>query len=118
MGLSVDYLLELVDNGWHKVCFGSSGTLWKIGSPAWENKCDAAFNALSKNGPLPWVHMLRGFSLGGKRWPFASADSTNVAQASHWQQDKLEHPEYRARSMDAIQTPVRWHPRPQQRGLL
>jgi len=119
MGLSVDYLLKLVDDGWSKVCFGSSGTIWEIGSPQWERKCDEAFNALARNGPLPWTHMLRGLSLGGKRWPFASADSANVATSHHGQgHTKLEHPEYMARTIDAVQTPVHWHLRPQQEGLL
>ena len=119
MGLPVSYLLELVDEGWPKICFGSSGDIWKIGSDAWEHKCDEAFNALSQNGSLPWIHMLRGLSLGGKRWPFASADSANVATSHHGQgHTKLEHPEYMARTIDAVQTPVHWHLRPQQEGLL
>ncbi len=80
MGLPVDYLLALADE-WPRVCFGSSEQYWQVGSAAWESRCDEAFNALAKrHRHLPWVHMLRGLALAGDRWPFASADSVNVAR--------------------------------------
>jgi hypothetical protein len=38
-------------------------------------------NALCGDGPAPvWLHMLRGLRLAGSSYPFASADSTNVAR--------------------------------------
>tara|TARA_Y100000310_G_scaffold339951_2_gene434233 strand:+ start:91 stop:768 length:678 start_codon:yes stop_codon:yes gene_type:complete len=94
-----------------RLCFGSSGKYWQVGSLAWERRCDEAFNALAKEGGLPWVHMMRGLGLGGKRWPFASADSVNVA-TSH---SRLEvSPEYMAREIDAVQCPIVWNARPEQ----
>tara|TARA_Y100000310_G_C20139157_1_gene559461 strand:- start:152 stop:529 length:378 start_codon:yes stop_codon:yes gene_type:complete len=117
MGMPVDYLLELVDGGWGKICFGSSAEYWSVGSPSWESRCDEAFNALAKSGPLPWVHMLRGLSTTGKRWPFASADSATVAiragQHRLSERGSLEM-EMVARSIDAVQTPIRWQQRPVQ----
>lgn len=105
MGLSMDYLLELSDE-WPRLCFGSSGKYWVIGSQAWERRCDEAFNALSKrHGSLPWIHMLRGLALAGDRWPFASADSVNVARNF---KDSNTCPERMARRIDAVQCPIRW----------
>lgn len=115
MALSIDYLLELVDE-WPRVCFGSSGLYWEVGSPAWERRADEAFNALAKRGPLPWVHMLRGLSLSGDRWPFASADSVNVAR--NFKNKGAETcPERMARRIDAIQCPIKWAVRPEQRNM-
>lgn len=79
MGLSIDWLLEMVD-AWPRICFGSSGAFWQVGSEAWERRCDEAWNALERRGLRPWVHMLRGLDLADERWPFASADSVNVAR--------------------------------------
>jgi hypothetical protein len=76
LGLSIDYLLELCDD-WGRVCFGSAGDYWQVGSDRWARRMDEAFNALSTFGRLPWVHGLR--MLGQDGWPLASADSTNVA---------------------------------------
>lgn len=118
LGLPVDYLLELTD-AWPRVCFGSSGAYWAVGSEAWERRCDEAFNALARRGPLPWVHMLRGMALAGKRWPFASIDSTNVAQ--NFKRNTEESPggaEYMARALDAVQCPITWATRPEQQELV
>ena len=112
---SIDHLLKLSDLGFGKLAFGSSGRYWQIGSPHWENRVDEAFNALSKRGPLPWIHMMRGLSLGGKHWPFASADSTNVT-LHHDEQDVTA--EYMARQIDRSQCPVAWRTRPEQPNLL
>ena len=105
MGLDVDYLLYLTDN-YHKVCFGSSGQYWKVGSDKWSERCDHAFNALSKyRQSLPWIHMLRGLAQAGKQWPFASADSVNVARNF---KTAGKDPEQMARKIDSVQTPVFW----------
>lgn len=103
-GLSSDYLLELADN-WPRICFGSSGAYWQVGSAAWERRTDEAFNALEKRGLRPWVHMLRGLAMCGDRWPFASADSVNVARNF---KDTPICPERMARRIDAVQCPVKW----------
>lgn len=110
MGMPTDWLLELADV-WPRICFGSSDQYWQVGSEAWERRCDEAFNALAKRGPLPWIHMLRGLALAGDRWPFASADSVNVARNFKTAQVC---PERMARRIDAVQNPVKWTVRPTQ----
>lgn len=115
LALPIDYLLELVDQ-WPRVCFGSSGAYWQVGSDAWARRVDEAFNALArKHRYLPWIHMLRGLNLAGDRWPFASADSVNVARNF---KDSDTCPERMARNIDARQCPVRWHMRPEQMELV
>ena len=49
--------------------------------------------------------MLRGNAQGGKRWPFASADSAYVARSY---KDTKKDPELMARKIDRVQTPVTW----------
>lgn len=110
---SLDYLHFLVDN-YAKVCFGSSGEYWNIGTEKWERRLDTAFNSLAKNGPMPWVHMLRGLAQSGKRWPFASADSTNVARNY---KDRDRCPFEMANEIDQIQTPIFWVARPEQEEM-
>lgn len=107
----VDHLIRLVDHGFGKVCFGSSGRYWQVGSEDWERRADEAFNALAKRGPLPWVHMLRGLALCGDRWPFASADSVNVARNY---KDARTCPERMVRRIDAVQCPITWTVRAKQ----
>jgi hypothetical protein len=113
MGLSVDYLLDLA-NHWPRLCFGSSGAYWQVGSDSWCRRADEAFNALERRGLRPWVHMLRGLAMCGDRWPFASADSVNVARNF---KDTDTDPERMARRIDAIQCPVKWAVRAQQKEL-
>jgi len=80
LGLPTDYLLELVD-AWPKVCFGSAGNYWQIGSQVWRRRMDEAFDALlSRRRQLPWIHGLRMLGQVGCEWPLASADSVNVAR--------------------------------------
>lgn len=110
MAMSFDYLSFLTDN-FGKVCFGSSGEYWNVGSDSWCRRADAAFNHLAKYRHMPWIHMLRGLSLVGKRWPFASADSVNVARNF---KDKPQCPELMARKIDAIQCPITWEKQPVQ----
>ena len=115
LGLSVDYLLELAD-GWPRICFGSTSQYWQVGSEVWARRCDEAFNELAKRHRyLPWVHMLRGLALCGDRWPFASADSVNVARNF---KDGTTCPERMARRIDAVQCPTHWTPQPIQRRLV
>jgi len=113
MGLPLEYLIELAEV-WPRICFGSSGRYWQIGSPDWERRADAAFNALEAAGLRPWVHMLRGLAMSGDRWPFASADSVNVARNF---KDTSACPERMARRIDSIQCPVRWTVRAKQEEL-
>jgi hypothetical protein len=98
-----------------RVCFGSSGAYWQVGSEAWCRRADEAFNELSRRGPLPWVHMLRGMAVAGKRWPFASVDSVNVARNF---KDTDSCPEAMARVIDAVQCPIKWKIQPEQMDLI
>jgi len=105
LGLSLDYLLFLADR-WPKVCFGSSGEFWDVGSEKWCDRVDQAFNALARhNRHMPWVHMLRGLAMSGQRWPFASADSVNVAR-NH--KDYGRSAELMASKIDRVQCPAKW----------
>lgn len=105
LGLDIAYLLEIADN-WPRLCFGSSQEYWQVGSPAWERRVDAAFNELAKrHQQLPWIHMLRGLAQGGKRWPFASADSCNVAR-NFSSQSRC--PSIMASEIDGVQCPITW----------
>lgn len=81
LGLPIDYLIRLADD-WGRVCLGSAGQYWKIGTDVWCKRMDAAFNALtiSFGAQLPWVHGLRMLGQSSGPWPLASADSTNIAQ--------------------------------------
>lgn len=103
--LPLDYLDFLTDN-YPKICFGSSGEFWKIGSDLWISRIDKLFNHLSKKHRyLPHIHMMRGLSLSGTMYPFASADSTNVARNF---KDKNKCPELMARKIDSMQNPTSW----------
>ena len=110
----IEHIGLLLDLGFAKVCFGSSGQYWQVGSPQWERRVDEAFNWLAKNGSLPWIHMMRGLSLCGDRWPFASADSVNVARNY---KDMKVCPERMARRIDSVQNPIHWTPKPQTMDL-
>lgn len=105
MAEPIDHLIRLSEMGFGKLCFGSSGKYWQVGSAAWSSRADEAWNALEQRGLRPWVHMLRGLALAGDRWPFASADSVNVARNF---KDGGVCPERMARRIDAVQCPTRW----------
>lgn len=77
---SLDRLARLSD-GWVRVCIGSSGEYRQPGSQAWINRIDAAWDMLAKTNRRPMVHMLRAMKEASDgHWPFASADSTNIAR--------------------------------------
>jgi len=105
--LPVDWLLELCDN-YPRVCFGSSGQFWKIGTDEWKHRLDLGFNALQQRNMKNWIHMLRAMSAVSKGyWPFASADSTNVAR--NFKNKGYEKcPEGMARRIDAQQPKHNW----------
>lgn len=110
----IDVLLGFAQD-FGRLCFGSSGAYWQVGSDAWCRRTDEAFNELARRGPLPWVHMLRGMAVAGKRWPFASVDSVNVARNF---KDNNSCPEAMARVIDAVQCPVTWTPTFEQMELI
>lgn len=114
LALPIEYLLELADR-WPRICFGSTKQFWEIGSDRWCRRVDEAFNALAQRSQyLPHIHMLRGLSLCGDRWPFASADSVNVARNF---KDSNTDPERMARRIDSVQCPTKWTPVETQKGL-
>lgn len=113
LALPIDWLIELADR-FPRLCFGSSGRYWQVGSQTWERRADEAWNALEKRGLKPWVHMLRGLDLSGDRWPFASADSVNVARNF---KSRRVCPERMARIIDGRQSPISWKPPAETPGL-
>lgn len=112
MDESVDRLIRLTE-AWPRVCIGSTAEYRDVLSDMWVRRMDQAWNALAaKHRRTPTVHMLRGMQLSGREWPFASVDSTDVAQNHN-------RPHNTARAMadrwNAGQTPATWpgrHPQP------
>jgi hypothetical protein len=108
--------LEHLVNNWDRVCFGSSAQYAQVGSDAWSNRVNEAFNRICKGSGRPpaWIHMLRGMSLAGSQYPFASVDSTDIARNHN-------RPQNNAREMadrwDAQQCPAVWMPQPVQQVL-
>ncbi len=67
---------------------------------------DDAWDELARAfGRLPPIHMLRGMQCSGLRWPFASVDSTDIAQNHHREQNT---PRKMADRWDAMQCPGTW----------
>lgn len=111
----IERLLRLADE-WPRVCIGSTAEYAVVLSPQWKARMNHAFNQLSKRHRfLPWLHMLRGMQLSGREWPFASADSTDIAQ-SHFQPQNT--PRKMADRWDAKQCPGRWELVPEQLELI
>lgn len=108
-----DRILQFLDLGYTRICFGSSGEYKEVGSDKWHHRITQAFNRLSCNGPIPWVHMLRGMSLSGGQYPFASVDSTDVARNHNRKNNALN----MANRWDAMQCPAGWHPQQTQEEL-
>lgn len=101
----------MLDRGFGKICIGSTRE-HPPGSDPWRRKLEMVFNDLAQSpGPLPWVHMLRGIGqINRDGFPFASADSTNIAQ-NHKRNGQLVN---MVRRLDSIQAPMRWLPQPEQ----
>jgi hypothetical protein len=71
---------------------------------------DEAFNGLAqRHRRMPWIHMLRGMQLTTEAWPFASVDSTDVAQNHNRPQNTAIR---LADRWDAANCPPTWKPRP------
>lgn len=62
----------------------------------------------------PMIHMLRGMQLAGMRWPFASLDSTDIAQNHHREHNSAK---AMADRWDAMQCPKKWTSRETQEEL-
>lgn len=107
----INRLLTLLDT-WPRVCIGSSKEYAIVLSPEWSRRMDQCWNSIIKRHTrLPWIHMLRGMQLVDHRWPFASLDSTDIAQSHHREHNsalKL------ADRWDGKQCPASWKRRPEQ----
>lgn len=106
LGLPLEYLVELA-RGWPRVCLGSSGLYWKIGSPSWKARMVEAFKALSDADARPWVHGLRMMNEAGN-WPLASVDSVNVSRNY---KDREDMPGRMADKLDRVNAPPLTPPR-------
>lgn len=111
---SFDRLRRLTDE-WPLTCLGSSGEYSQIGTSRWERRMDAAFNLVCRRQFPPRLHGLRMLSLSDKRWPLASADSTDIARNHATERWKTI--ERRAFGWDMRNPPHRWTERPEQIGL-
>lgn len=110
----IEHLLDLCED-WPRVCFGSAGEYWEVGTDKWAHRMDEAFNALaSEHRVLPWIHGLRMLGQATERWPLASADSTNVAQ--NFKRDG-GCAECKAARIDVLQPAPNWKTQPLQTGL-
>lgn len=108
-------LCRLVEDGWSRVCIGSTAEYAVVLSPTWTSRMDSVWDELTTVfGRPPPIHMLRGMQCSGKRWPFASVDSTDIAQNHH-----LPHntPRRMADRWDACQTRRGWTPAAEQHEL-
>jgi len=107
-------LLKLIEE-WPRVCIGSTAEFAAVLSAPWERRMDECWNAMAKTQRfLPTIHMLRGMQCSGRRWPFASVDSTDVAQNHNRPQNT---PRTMADRWDAMQTPGKWELRAEQLEL-
>jgi hypothetical protein len=108
MNESLDRLIRLLED-WPRVCIGSTAIYRVVLSSAWQVRMDQVWNELAKRYQrFPWIHLLRGMSCSGKRWPFASVDSTDIGRNHH---RPLNSPKTMADRWDAIQCPATWNPK-------
>lgn len=110
LNLPLDWLLELSDT-YGRVCLGSCGEFWQIGTRKWEQRMEQIFELLTKTRRhLPWIHGMRMLGQSNGKWPLASADSSNIAR--HHAELNLS-PEVMANRIDAVQPERKWKPSPQ-----
>lgn len=103
--------LQSLCHGYERVCIGSSAQYAQVGSSHWHRRMEAAFNAICGSGPVgTWLHMLRGMSLAGSHYPFASLDSTDIARNHNRDCNTAR---VMADRWDALQCPARWEYREQ-----
>lgn len=111
----IDRLLRLAGQ-WQRVCIGSSAEFATVGDRHWFNRMVQAINALCGDGPPPcWLHMLRGMSMAGNVFPFASLDSTDVARNHNRKHNSAS---AMAAKWDAQQCRARWTMRPTLQPLM
>ena len=99
-------LCRLIDDGWSRVCIGSTSEYAVVLSDAWVRRMDETWRQLNATFKrTPPIHMLRGMNLSGREWPFASVDSTDIGQNHKRPQNS---PRKMADRWDAMQNPPRW----------
>jgi hypothetical protein len=117
---SIDRLLRLCGD-WPRVCLGSSGAYATVGDDRWHERMSEAMTALCGSGPAPtWLHMLRGMSLSGSSYPFASVDSTDIARnhaGNNTRMTPAKDVVAMARRWDGKQCSPRWEPQLEQLRL-
>ena len=106
MDLPLDWLKELI-NKYPRIAFGSSGEYWKVKSPEWCRRADEAWGLIDRENTRTWVHMMRGLKVCGDRWPFASADSSNIAR-NHGSHKIKKCTRDMADRIDSTQSPLRF----------
>lgn len=83
----LEVLKCIIEEGYAYIGFGSSEEYWKVNSPIWQDRIDAAFAYLdelfadedfAQTYVRPQIHMLRGISVQ-HAYRFDSADSVNLA---------------------------------------
>lgn len=75
--------LDRLVSQWPRICVGSSGEFAQIGTPAWWTRMSEAMDIICDRSGRPGckIHGLRMLDPAVfSRFPFASADSTNIAQ--------------------------------------
>lgn len=108
--------LKRLSVGYERVCIGSSGEYATVGTDKWHWRMIEAMNDLCGNGPPPcWLHMLRGMDVVDAGYPFASVDSTDIAQNHNRAQNTVPQMVNR---WDALQAPARWTIKPVQEELV
>jgi hypothetical protein len=92
-----------------------------VGDARWHRRMREAMDDLCGNGPAPvWLHMLRGLALAGSEYPFASADSSSIAQNHNGNNTRRTPPKSvrgMADALDARQCAARWRRSPEQLEL-
>jgi hypothetical protein len=105
MNEDIQRLLRLADT-WPRVCIGSTSLYSRVLSSPWQRRMDETWTQLMKRHKRPpWIHMLRGMACSGKRWPFASVDSTDVGRNHNRVQNTSLS---LANRWDAVQCPGVW----------
>lgn len=115
--------LERLTADWPLVCLGSSGQYAAVGTTRWHGRMIEAMQAACDDGgrPRAALHMLRGLALCGSAYPFASADSTNIAR-NHAGASTVNRSRKDVRRMadeiDSRQCPARWRTPATQMALI
>jgi hypothetical protein len=128
MHLSIDRLVRLAAD-WPRVCIGSSGEYATVGDARWWKRMTDAMNAITDSDGLPHckLHGLRMLDPDVfAHVPFASADSTNIAQNigidSKWRgtyqpPDKDWRALMLAARIESTNAATRWHKQMEQTWL-